>query len=71
LYKIYNIIIDAIAYLHERGLMHRDIKLENILLFDNDLIKLSDFGWACQCLDKKDTICGTPDCKQIINIKLY
>ena len=43
MYKIYNIIIDAIAYLHERGLMHRDIKLENIL-FDSGVLKVADLG---------------------------
>jgi len=35
--------LDAIAYLHERGLMHRDIKLENIL-FDSGVLKVADLG---------------------------
>lgn len=35
----------AVGYLHERGLVHGDIKLENILV-DGENIKLSDFGLA-------------------------
>jgi len=39
-------LISAVMYIHERGVVHRDIKCENILL-DNELqIKLSDFGFA-------------------------
>lgn len=39
-------LISAIKYLHDLGYIHCDIKLENILLFDDDLIKLTDFGFA-------------------------
>lgn len=36
-------LLDAVAYLHERSIMHRDIKLENITIQDGH-IKLIDFG---------------------------
>ena len=52
-----------------RNILHRDIKLENILIFEDDVIKLSDFGWACQCIgEKKDTVCGTPECINYRNL---
>lgn len=42
-------ILSAVAYCHERGIVHRDIKLENILLETNapsSLVKIIDFGTA-------------------------
>jgi len=42
-------IIDAVAYSHENGVIHRDLKTENILIHDkNDLgsVKIIDFGFG-------------------------
>ena len=39
-------ICQAISYLHKRNIIHRDIKPENILIKDNSIIKLCDFGFA-------------------------
>jgi 5'-AMP-activated protein kinase catalytic alpha subunit len=41
---IYRQIVKGIAYLHENLIVHRDIKLENILLDGHGHIKIADFG---------------------------
>ena len=51
--------------MHNQGLVHRDLKLENILINDfggiNE-IKIIDFGFATNCKlgAKLSTFCGTP-----------
>ena len=49
---IFRQIVSAVNYMHKRGLVHRDLKLENILIQDfgglNE-IKLIDFGFATNC----------------------
>ena len=42
--KILRQILTSLKYLHENGVMHRDIKLDNILLDENNNIKITDFG---------------------------
>ena len=32
--------------MHEKGIAHRDLKVENILLFENETFKITDFGSA-------------------------
>jgi len=39
-------ISSALAYMHKRGVVHGDVKLENILIFEEDLVRLCDFGLA-------------------------
>lgn len=39
-------LIEGISYLHDRGIMHRDIKGGNILLTKDNIIKIADFGLA-------------------------
>ena len=38
--------IDAVAFAHERKIIHCDIKPENFILFDNGEVRLTDFGFA-------------------------
>ena len=36
----------GIKYMQDRGIMHRDLKLSNILLTDDKVVKIIDFGLA-------------------------
>lgn len=53
----------AIKHIHDKKILHRDLKSQNIFLTENGLIKLGDFGIA-KCLnltmEKASTIVGTP-----------
>ena len=42
--KILNGIVNGLEYLHQQGIMHRDISLSNIMLTQEDEIKITDFG---------------------------
>ena len=54
-------LIDALQYCHERSIIHRDLKSENILLDHWGNIKLSDFGCSIKSETLRGTRCGTPD----------
>ena len=56
--------MDVLLYLHKNRVIHRDLKLGNLMINENMEIKLGDFGLATK-LDfdgeRKRTICGTPN----------
>jgi aurora kinase len=37
-------VLNGVAYLHSKGIVHRDIKLENLLVNEFDTVKVADFG---------------------------
>ena len=56
-------VVIAIGKLHERNILHRDLKLENVMLSENGYIKLIDFGMSrtLNTNSLADTFVGTPE----------
>lgn len=57
-------ILDGVKYLHDKRIIHRDLKLGNIFLNDNLNVKIGDFGLATRIEyqgERKKTLCGTPN----------
>lgn len=73
--RIFKQVVEGIRYLHNRCISHRDIKLENLLLDDDNNIRIIDFGFStCIPLDRKvKMFCGTPSymAPEIVNKTEY
>ena len=59
---VFRQLVSALQHCHQRGVVHRDVKLNNILIDANNTIKISDFGLSNQWHPGKklDTFCGSP-----------
>ena len=60
--RIFTQLVGAVSYVHNMSCVHRDLKLENILLDKNENVKLVDFGFTREYEGKMSylqTFCGT------------
>ena len=65
--RFFKQIIEAFDYLHSKGIAHRDVKLDNILIEERTkMIKIIDFGFAAFITNSDGStqrlkiFCGTP-----------
>ena len=60
--RLFGQIISAVGYCHNQGIVHRDLKAENLLLDAHMNIKLADFGFSNQFHEGTvlSTWCGSP-----------
>jgi polo-like kinase 1 len=57
-------LLQSVQYLHDKLVIHRDLKLGNLFLDRNMILKVGDLGLASQLEsadEKRKTICGTPN----------
>ncbi|KAN0065466.1 hypothetical protein ACQY0O_001302 [Thecaphora frezii] len=62
--RLFAQLISGVSYLHRKKIVHRDLKLENLLLDRNRNVIITDFGFANNFEDRRDdlmaTSCGSP-----------
>ncbi|XVF28108.1 hypothetical protein REPUB_Repub15cG0000700 [Reevesia pubescens] len=64
--KFFQQLIDGVSYCHDKGVFHRDLKLENVLIDAKGNIKISDFGLSALPQHIREdgllhTTCGSPN----------
>ncbi|BES95334.1 serine threonine-protein kinase [Nesidiocoris tenuis] len=67
-------LLEGVLYLHNLNIIHRDLKLGNLFLNDDLILKIGDFGLAAKIEysgQRKKTVCGTPNyiAPEILNKK--
>ncbi len=60
--SVFKQIVEALKYCHSKRILHRDIKLDNILLTIDGVIKVCDFGVSkiVKPTERMTEQCGTP-----------
>lgn len=60
--RLFRDILVGLRYLHSKGVIHRDIKLGNVMISENNILKIIDFGLCKDTMfSAPKTFCGTPD----------
>lgn len=59
-YKIFCQIVAGVEHMHNLNFAHRDLKMTNILIDQNNAVKIIDFGFACNATRLHSMYCGTP-----------
>jgi len=54
-------VASAFMYLHDKKIVYRDLKPENLMFDADGYVKVVDFGFAKIVTDRTWTLCGTPD----------
>ena len=58
-FKLFSGIVSGLAHMHRLDLVHRDIKADNVLIFEGNVAKLCDFGFTARVGDVSMHGCGT------------
>jgi tRNA A-37 threonylcarbamoyl transferase component Bud32 len=60
--KIFRQLLSSVHHCHQRNICHRDLKLDNVLINKEGIVKLIDFGFSYKCRENEllKVFCGTP-----------